>query len=57
VVQLLLDKDADVNAKGGRYGSALQAASEGGYIEVVRLLQAAGAQDLPHDNNHGLELS
>jgi hypothetical protein len=38
IVKALLDNDADVNAEGGEYGSALQAASEGGHTEVVRLL-------------------
>jgi len=31
VVQMLLDARADVNAQGGRYGNALQAASVDGY--------------------------
>ena len=35
---MLLDKGADVNAQGGTYGSALQAASFGGHHKVVRLL-------------------
>ena len=30
-VKSILDRGADVNAQGGRYGNALQAASEGGY--------------------------
>jgi hypothetical protein len=50
VVQLLLDKGADVNAQGGdygntlyaasfeEYGNALQAASFGGHREIVQLL-------------------
>lgn len=43
VVQLLLDKGAEVNAQGGSYGNALQAASEGGHDKVVRLLLDKGA--------------
>ncbi|KAJ5102656.1 Pfs NACHT and ankyrin domain protein [Penicillium argentinense] len=39
----LIDKGADVNAQGGRYGNALQAASEGGHQEIVKLLLAKGA--------------
>jgi hypothetical protein len=38
VTRLLLDAGADINAQGGFYGSALQAASEGGHEAVVRLL-------------------
>jgi ankyrin repeat protein len=37
-VELLLEKGAYVNAQGGRYGSALQAASSRGYKEIVQLL-------------------
>jgi ankyrin repeat protein len=44
VVRLLLDKGAEVNAQGGRYGNALQAASDGGHEEVVKMLVAWGAK-------------
>jgi hypothetical protein len=40
---MLLDKDAEVNAQGGRYGNALQAASWGGHEQVVTMLLNAGA--------------
>jgi ankyrin repeat domain-containing protein 50 len=43
VVQLLLDRGADVNAQGGRYSNALQAASAGGDEKVVQLLLDKGA--------------
>jgi len=43
VVRLLLDKGADVNAQGGSFGNALQAASENGHEAVVRLLLDEGA--------------
>nr|CEG03602.1 unnamed protein product [Fusarium acuminatum CS5907] len=44
IVQLLLDKGADVNAQGGRYGNALQAAAiSNGNSEVVQLLLDKGA--------------
>jgi ankyrin repeat protein len=43
VVRLLVDRDADVNAQGGFYGSALHAASWGGHEAVVRLLRDKGA--------------
>jgi ankyrin repeat protein len=38
VVRLLLDSGADVNAQGGKYGNALQAAASKGNEAVVRLL-------------------
>ncbi|KAH8690400.1 hypothetical protein GQ44DRAFT_720264 [Phaeosphaeriaceae sp. PMI808] len=38
VVRMLLEKDADVNAQGGEYGTALRAASWGGHDTVVRML-------------------
>jgi ankyrin repeat protein len=38
-----LDKGADVNAQGGEYGNALQAASAKGHQEIVELFQRRGA--------------
>ena len=38
IVQMLLDKKADVNAQGGEYGTALAAASEGGHDKIVQML-------------------
>jgi hypothetical protein len=38
VVQALLEANADVNAQGGEYGNALQAASVEGHEKVVQLL-------------------
>jgi hypothetical protein len=43
MVKLLLDKGADVNAQGGTYGNALQAALQGGHEQVVKLLLDKGA--------------
>jgi ankyrin repeat protein len=45
LIQALLDDkaEADVNAMGERYGSAIQAASVNGYARIVRLLIDAGA--------------
>jgi ankyrin repeat protein len=43
VVTQLLEKGADVNAQGGRYGNALQAASYGGHDSIVTLLLEKGA--------------
>lgn len=43
IVQLLLEKGADVNAEGGQLGNSLQAASFLGHIDVMRLLLEKGA--------------
>ncbi|CAG9990107.1 unnamed protein product [Clonostachys byssicola] len=43
VVQLLLNRDADVNVGGGFFGNALQAAARGGHSRVVELLLERGA--------------
>ena len=40
IVKMLLDKKADVNAKGGDYGNALQAASYWGHCGIIRMLLA-----------------
>jgi ankyrin repeat protein len=42
-VRLLLDKGANVNAQGGDFGNALQAASSNGYKAVVGRLLDKGA--------------
>jgi ankyrin repeat protein len=43
-VQLLLERKADVNAQGGRYGNALQAASAKGHKQIVKMLLDNGAE-------------
>ncbi|RYP18310.1 hypothetical protein DL765_004030 [Monosporascus sp. GIB2] len=43
IVQVLLEKGADVNIRGGMYRTALQAASRGGHEEIVQLLLKKGA--------------
>ncbi|KAM0707280.1 hypothetical protein Q7P35_005518 [Cladosporium inversicolor] len=43
VVFNLLRNGDDVNAKGGRFGNALQAASVGGFVDLVQLLVVQGA--------------
>ena len=43
VLELLLGKGADVNAQGGEFGNARQAASYGGHEKVVELLLGRGA--------------
>ncbi|KAH7117475.1 hypothetical protein EDB81DRAFT_767262 [Dactylonectria macrodidyma] len=55
-VQMLLEKGVDVNAKGGRYGSAVQAASSGGYDEIVQLLLEKGADVNTEDGFYGSAL-
>jgi ankyrin repeat protein len=42
-VQLLIVNNANVNAKGGIYGSPLQIASSGGHENIVQLLIDNGA--------------
>lgn len=42
-IELLLQRQVNVNAAGHYYGSALQAAARQGNVEVVQLLLAAGA--------------
>jgi ankyrin repeat protein len=44
VVQILLEKGAEVNAQGGEYGNALQAASRYGHEKVVQILLEKGAE-------------
>ncbi|RYP53073.1 hypothetical protein DL768_001850 [Monosporascus sp. mg162] len=43
IVQLLLEKGADVKIQGGNYGTALQAASYNGHKDIVQLLLEKGA--------------
>jgi uncharacterized membrane protein len=44
ITRLLLDKGAEVNAQGGDFGNALQAASRGGHEQVVKTLLDKGAE-------------
>lgn len=43
LAQLLLSRDADVNAKGGEHGSALQVAARNGHGSIVQQLLGHGA--------------
>jgi hypothetical protein len=43
VVGKILGRNIDVNAQGGHFGNALQAASDGGHEAVVKMLLDAGA--------------
>ncbi|KXH69232.1 receptor-interacting serine/threonine-protein kinase, partial [Colletotrichum salicis] len=53
IVQILLNKGADVNAQGGRYGNALQAASEGGHDNIVQMLLNEGADVNAQGDRYG----
>jgi ankyrin repeat protein len=44
IVKVLLEKGAEVNAQGGEYGNALQAASFGGHEAIVKVLLEKGAE-------------
>ena len=57
MVQLLLEKGADFNAKGGRCGTALQAASYRGHYEVVQLLLENGADVNAKGGHYGNALN
>ena len=46
-MQMLLDKGADINAQGGVFGNALQAALSGGHDHVVQMLLDKGARPPP----------
>jgi hypothetical protein len=52
VVQLLLNEGADVNAQGGWYGNALQAASAEGHRQVVNMLLNRGADVNAHGGEY-----
>ena len=53
VIQLLLEKGAEVNAQGGKYGNALQAAAFHGKVKVVELLLDNGADVNAQGGEHG----
>ncbi|KAJ9493407.1 hypothetical protein H2202_011117 [Exophiala xenobiotica] len=52
-VKILLDKGADVNAQGGKFGNALQAASYGGHEQVVQVLLDQDADVNTHGGEYG----
>ncbi|KAF8532232.1 hypothetical protein JB92DRAFT_3103962 [Gautieria morchelliformis] len=56
IVQLLLEKGADVNAHGGVYGSALQSAALEGHHTIVLLLIEKGADVNAHRGIYGSAL-
>ena len=49
----LLEKGAEVNAQGGYYGNALQAASYGGHVAIVKVLLEKGAEVNAQGGSHG----
>ena len=53
IVQLLLEKGAEVNAQGGHYGNALQAACSGGHDKIVQLLLERGAEVNAQGGDYG----
>ncbi|KAL2822617.1 ankyrin repeat-containing domain protein [Aspergillus granulosus] len=55
-LQLLLSKNADVNAQGGEYGTPLQVAASTQNYEVVKLLLAYGADVNAHEGILGSAL-
>lgn len=46
IMQMLLDKRADVNAQGGKHSKALQAASKEGHVKVVHMLLEKGTDGI-----------
>ncbi|KAH8686634.1 hypothetical protein GQ44DRAFT_780905 [Phaeosphaeriaceae sp. PMI808] len=48
IVKLLLDKGADVNAQGGKYSNALQAAIEGGHEQKFVCCAKLGDLEVAH---------
>ncbi|KAJ7795329.1 ankyrin repeat-containing domain protein [Mycena olivaceomarginata] len=53
ICELLLNKGADVNAQGGRYGNALQAAASQGHDKIVQVLLDKGADVNAHGGEYG----
>ena len=56
MVQMLLNQEADINAQGGWYGNALQAASVEGYDRVVWMLLDQGADINAQGGDYGTAL-
>ena len=56
ITGLLLDKGADVNAHGGQYGTALQAAAYRGKLELIHLLLDKGADANAQGGEYGTAL-
>ncbi|ETS80817.1 hypothetical protein PFICI_08346 [Pestalotiopsis fici W106-1] len=56
-VDMLVEQGADINARGGLYGQALQAASANGHRQVVQLLIGNGANVQACGGHHGNALN
>ena len=56
MVRLLLAHGADINARGGKYETALQAAAARGRLEVVKLLIERGADPMVEGGKFGSPL-
>jgi ankyrin repeat protein len=56
IVKILIQRGADVNAKGGVYDTALQAAASSGHGGIVRLLLDAGANMNARGGRYGTAL-
>ncbi|KAH8813964.1 hypothetical protein DL96DRAFT_1685224 [Flagelloscypha sp. PMI_526] len=56
IVELFIDKGADVNTQGGEYGSALQAAAIKGHYDIVHLLVEKGADVNMQGGHYGSAL-
>ncbi|KAK8257221.1 hypothetical protein IWZ00DRAFT_6963 [Phyllosticta capitalensis] len=52
VVQYLLNHNCNIDAQGGRYGTALNAAAYSGHTEIVRLLMGQGATTACRDGQY-----
>ncbi|KAH8696488.1 Pfs, NACHT and ankyrin domain protein [Talaromyces proteolyticus] len=52
-VDILLEKGADINARGGQYGNALQAASQKGHLDIVEVLLEKGANANAQGGQYG----
>jgi ankyrin repeat protein len=55
IVGILLEKGADINAAGGRYGSSLQAAAAEGHTEIISILLDKGADTIAAVSTNGDE--
>lgn len=56
IAELLLEKDVDINADDGWWGTALQRASQRDHVVIVRLLLANGAAVNAQDEIRGTAL-
>jgi hypothetical protein len=54
--QMLLEKDADVNAQGGYFGSAIGAASSNGYLDMVKTLLTTKSVGTHQSDQPGSEI-